>query len=162
MDLILWRHAEAEEGSDDLARALTRKGQKQAREMATWLRQRLPADYRLLVSQAVRSEQTGAFLSRNFEVLPALNPNTTPEAALAALGWPNPNTDSSKQTVVLVGHQPYIGRLAALLLSGQDQFWSVKKGAIWWLDLRKSDERLLDQNRLRVMMTTGMLHGEEH
>ena len=37
MDLILWRHAEAEVGSDDLARRLTVRGAKQARQMAAWL-----------------------------------------------------------------------------------------------------------------------------
>ena len=37
MDLILWRHAEAEElaeAGDDLARALTSRGEKQAARMA--------------------------------------------------------------------------------------------------------------------------------
>ena len=45
MDLILWRHAEAEvlrEGSDDLARSLTPKGERQAARMATWLDGHLP------------------------------------------------------------------------------------------------------------------------
>lgn len=37
MDLILWRHAEAEDGSNDLARTLTRKGQQQTGQMAAWL-----------------------------------------------------------------------------------------------------------------------------
>ncbi len=40
MDLILWRHAEAEnaeEGRDDLSRALTPKGERQALRMASWL-----------------------------------------------------------------------------------------------------------------------------
>ena len=37
MDLILWRHADAEDGSPDLRRALTRKGEKQAEHMAAWL-----------------------------------------------------------------------------------------------------------------------------
>src|SRR6218665_584378 len=45
MDLILWLHAEAQEagdGSDDLARALTAKGEKQAARMAAWLAPPLP------------------------------------------------------------------------------------------------------------------------
>ncbi|MEO7547467.1 MAG: histidine phosphatase family protein, partial [Ramlibacter sp.] len=40
MDLILWRHAEAEdapEGGDDLDRALTSRGEKQAARVAAWL-----------------------------------------------------------------------------------------------------------------------------
>jgi phosphohistidine phosphatase len=159
MDLILWRHADAEVGSDDLARALTRKGQKQAREMASWLRPRLPNDYRLYASQAVRSQQTAAFLSKQYEVLPALNPDAAPEAVLAALGYPDAGSD--KGIVVIVGHQPYIGRLAALLLAGQDQFWSVKKSGLWWLELKKSGEAGLELNRLKVMMTPGMLDGED-
>ena len=36
MDLLLWRHAEAVEGSPDHARELTERGQRQARRMATW------------------------------------------------------------------------------------------------------------------------------
>ena len=43
MDLIFWRHAEAEnrrEGQDDLERALTHKGERQAQRMAAWLNQR--------------------------------------------------------------------------------------------------------------------------
>lgn len=159
MELILWRHADAEVGSDDLARALTRKGQRQAREMATWLRPRLPDGYRLYASQAVRSQQTAAFLSKQYEVLPALNPAASPEAVLVALGYPE--SGASRDTVVIVGHQPYIGRLAALLLAGQDQFWSVKKSGLWWLDLKKSGEAGLELNRLKVMMTPGMLNGEE-
>jgi phosphohistidine phosphatase len=43
MDLILWRHAEAEEGGPDLERKLTPKGRKQAKRVAAWLLQRLPA-----------------------------------------------------------------------------------------------------------------------
>ena len=45
MDLILWRHAEAIDGMPDLARKLTPKGAKQAREMAAWLRPRLVRRY---------------------------------------------------------------------------------------------------------------------
>ena len=54
MQLILWRHAEAEDanGKDDLDRALTKKGHLQAERMAKWLRSRLPEDCRILVSPA--------------------------------------------------------------------------------------------------------------
>jgi len=37
MQLILWRHAEDEAGSD-FVRALTRKGNRQAAQMAAWLK----------------------------------------------------------------------------------------------------------------------------
>jgi phosphohistidine phosphatase len=56
MNLILWRHAEAEEGSNDLARALTSKGHRQAKRMATWLEARLPDKYKVICSRARRSQ----------------------------------------------------------------------------------------------------------
>lgn len=85
MDLILWRHAEAEEGSDDLARALTRRGQQQASQMAAWLRDRLPRDFILLASEAKRSQQTAALLSKRYTVLPELNPDASIEAVMQAV-----------------------------------------------------------------------------
>ncbi|HSO07654.1 MAG TPA: histidine phosphatase family protein, partial [Pelomicrobium sp.] len=62
MDLILWRHAEAEDGVPDLARKLTPKGVKQAKRIAKWLRPRLPADTRVIVSPARRALQTAEAL----------------------------------------------------------------------------------------------------
>lgn len=150
MDLILWRHAEAEEGSDDMQRALTRRGQKQASAMATWLRKQLPDDFSLLASEALRSQQTAALFAKSYEVVPALNPDASVEQVLSAIDWPR-----SGKTIVLVGHQPYIGRLAATLMSEQPLLWSVKKGAIWWLSHR--ERHGIEQIRLKAMMTPSML-----
>ena len=57
MDLILWRHADAEDvGSQgDAARNLTKKGRKQAERIAEWLRPRLEGDWRILCSPAARA-----------------------------------------------------------------------------------------------------------
>ena len=62
MDLILWRHADAEEGRDDHARRLTPKGIKHAERMAAWLDEHLPKNARLIVSPAVRAQQTAKCL----------------------------------------------------------------------------------------------------
>ena len=62
MDLILWRHADAEDGADDLARRLTAKGHKQAAAMARWLRAHLPKDYTVVASPAVRAQETAQAL----------------------------------------------------------------------------------------------------
>ncbi|WP_189536414.1 SixA phosphatase family protein [Paludibacterium paludis] len=150
MDLILWRHAEAEDGSDDMARALTRRGQQQASKMASWLRVRLPRDYVLLASEAKRSCQTAAFLSKSFHVMPSLNPDASVDEVLNAIEWP-----ASGKTVVVVGHQPWIGFLASRLMSGQTDLWSVKKGAIWWLSHRVRHD--IEQVRLKAMLTPSML-----
>ena len=60
MELILWRHAEAEMGEPDEGRALTAKGHKQAWKMAEWLDHNLPNSCKILVSPATRTVQTAA------------------------------------------------------------------------------------------------------
>ncbi len=73
MDLVLWRHAEAQElveGGDDLARILTSRGEKQAARMASWLDRQLPESTRILVSPARRTEQTAIALGRKYKILP--------------------------------------------------------------------------------------------
>ena len=61
MDLILWRHADAQDGNPDLERPLTAKGRLQARKMAAWLNQRMPQEARILVSPA--PENHGVLIS---------------------------------------------------------------------------------------------------
>lgn len=131
MELILWRHAEAEDGFPDLARELTGKGRKQARQMAAWLNERLPADTRILVSPAARTQQTVAALERDFSTLEELAPGTSARELLALAGWPD-----QAPAVLIVGHQPTLGEAAALAMSGKVASWSVKKGAVWWLSSR--------------------------
>src|SRR6478609_7980336 len=107
MDLLLWRHAEAEDvgRGGDLERALTARGRAQAERVAAWLAERLPDDARILVSPAKRCQQTVAPLGRKATIVAAIGPGANAEALLAAAGWPNGDDD----TVVVVGHQPTIG-----------------------------------------------------
>lgn len=149
MDLILWRHAEAEDGLPDKTRKLTGKGEKQAREMADWLASRLPKDARVMASNATRAIQTASALVDKPEIVPALGVGADAAVALAAVGWPE------NGTVVLVGHQPTLGRIAALLLCGHEADWSIKKGAVWWITNRvRQDET---QTVLRAVVAPEML-----
>ena len=137
MDLILWRHAEAhliKEGQNDLQRSLTAKGERQAARMADWLSQRLAQGTRVLVSPAVRCQQTAKALGKNFKTLDALAPDASGEALLKAARWPD-----SPDPVLVIGHQPTLGLVAAHLLAGTPQPWSIKKGAVWWLRYRDRD-----------------------
>ncbi|MFN4003410.1 MAG: SixA phosphatase family protein [Hylemonella sp.] len=137
MDLVLWRHAEAQEaegGIDDLARALTPRGEKQAARMAAWLDRQLPEGTRILVSPARRTEQTAQALGRKYKIRPELAPGATVEQLLAAAGWPE-----GKGVTLIVGHQPVLGQTIARLLSIQGSECSVKKGAVWWLRHRLRD-----------------------
>ncbi|MBS1220048.1 MAG: putative phosphohistidine phosphatase [Proteobacteria bacterium] len=128
MDLVLWRHADAEDGIPDEARRLTAKGRKQAKKMAAWLAVHLPAGYRVLVSPATRTQETAGALTEHAVIEKAVSTAATPQGVLKAAGWPE-----GTGTVVVVGHQPTLGAVAALALTGEAQAWSVKKGAIWWI-----------------------------
>jgi phosphohistidine phosphatase len=131
MDLILWRHAEATDASradDDMARTLTTRGERQAARMATWLNQHLPATTRVLVSPALRAQQTAAPLERRFKTVAALAPGASITKLLEAVRWPD-----SKEPVLVIGHQPTLGQVAAHLMAGVEQTWSIRKGAVWWL-----------------------------
>jgi phosphohistidine phosphatase len=137
MDLILWRHAEAlemREVQDDLDRALTPKGERQALRMAEWLNRHLPASTRVLASPARRAQQTAAALDRRVKTLPALAPDGTVEDLLHAARWPE-----SREPVLVVGHQPTLGLTAAYLLAGQPLAWVMRKGAVWWLRARERE-----------------------
>lgn len=140
MDLILWRHAEAldmREVQDDMDRALTPKGERQALRVATWLNRQLPATTRVLVSPARRTQQTAAPLERKFKTSDALKPDGSVEALLHASRWPD-----AREPVLVIGHQPTLGLTAAYLLSGQAQAWPVRKGAAWWLRGREREGQL--------------------
>jgi phosphohistidine phosphatase len=130
MDLILWRHAEAEDTAPtDAARQLTTRGRKQAQAVAKWLRHRLGHDAVILSSPAARTVQTVESLTDQYRTVESIGPGATPDAVLAAAQWP----DGIAQTVVIVGHQPTLGLVASRLLTGEAAEWTIKKGAVWWI-----------------------------
>ena len=135
MDLILWRHCEAEPGEPDLGRRLTPKGQKQAERMAEWLERHLPDTARILVSPADRAQQTAQALPRRFRTVQELAPGASAAAVLAAANWPD-----AREPVVVVGHQPTLGMVASYLLSGAPAYWSIRKGSVWWLSNRAKED----------------------
>lgn len=135
MDLILWRHAEAEEGSPDLQRPLTAKGQKQARRMAEWLDSQLPEGCKILVSPALRTLQTVEPLGRKYKVVQEIGPGASAQDVLRAVNWPK-----GKEAVMVVGHQPTLGQVAALLVGGQEAYWEMKKANAWWIVQKEADD----------------------
>jgi phosphohistidine phosphatase len=148
MDLILWRHADAEEGFPDLARQLTEKGRKQAEKMATYLSIHLPSDARILSSPAVRTQQTVSALTKNFTIVPAIAPDASVHAVLQAVRWPN-----GPGTVLVVGHQPTLGAVAAQLLGSSQTSLRIKKGSLWWFSCREHSS----ETTLRLVLTPELL-----
>jgi len=135
MDLILWRHAEAEDRAPDLERRLTPRGQKHAARIAAWLLQRLPAKFLVLASPALRAQETAQALGVPVRTLELLAPGASVAEILGAAEWPG-----HRSAVVVVGHQPDLGSVAAFLVSGSAASWSVKKGGAWWLSNRALED----------------------
>jgi phosphohistidine phosphatase len=151
MELILWRHAEAEEGEPDAVRALTAKGRRQAKRVAKWLARRLPEGTRVIASPARRARQTARALAREVETLPEAAVGADPKKLLRAVGWPQ----GEARAVVVVGHQPTLGEAAALALAGTRASIALKKGAFVWLAWRRRAGR--GEVTLRAAASPGLL-----
>ena len=152
MDLILWRHAEAEDwpegdpqAGSDMDRSLTARGEKQAVRMAAWLDRQLPEGARILVSPARRCEQTALALNRKYRLRPEIAPGASPAQLLELVQWP-----LAKSPVLVIGHQPTLGMVAGRLINGVDGYVPVKKGAVWWFRQRERDGESARSEERRV------------
>jgi len=134
MELILWRHAEAEDGFPDAARQLTGKGLDQAKRMADWLKSKLPEDTQVIVSPARRTQQTAMALRSDFATNDAIGPGASIHAILAAANWPD-----AQGAVVIVGHQPALGGVASFLIPVIPPGLRVKKGSVWWIRCQRKE-----------------------
>lgn len=146
MDLILWRHAEADDGSPDAGRKLTAKGERQARATADWLRPRLPQACRVLVSPALRTLQTAQALTEAFETSPEVGVGVSPKTILQAVGWP-----AATGACLVVGHQPTLGMVVSQLLCRVPDGVSFKKSSVWWINA------IGNKTTLRAMMSPELL-----
>lgn len=161
MNLILWRHAEAIDlGTPvtpgckrDLERKLTARGQQQAQTTARWLHAHIKRDFRVICSPADRAIQTAKAFCDKPEIIQELCPLADASHVLGAINWPQ------GKDVIVVGHQPWIGRVISLLLTGHEQDLSVKKSAIWWLThrLRKQENQEKAQTVLRLALPPDLI-----
>lgn len=131
MDMILWRHAEAENTTPDEGRVLTTKGRRQARAVAKWLREHVKGKVRVVASTALRAQQTAQALMNDFDISSDIAVGASPQDVLNLVGWPN-----GEGAIIVVGHQPTLGQVASLLLTGKEADGQIKKGAIWWFRTR--------------------------
>jgi phosphohistidine phosphatase len=145
MELILWRHAEAEASEPDESRALTAKGHKQAWKMAEWLDRNLPITCKILVSPTRRTVQTAETLGRKFKIHPGLAPDAAAKDILGIANWAE-----GREPVLIVGHQPTLGRAAALILTGAEQDWTIRKSSALWIG--QKDRGDVATNYLKAVM----------
>lgn len=150
MELILWRHAEAEDTHPDMNRVLTARGRQQAEKTAAWLKPRIPANIRILVSPAERTQQTASALGLDFSTMNTLAPGASAQTIIEAVGWPN-----AKGAVLVVGHQPTLGMVASYAMTGAALGWSVRKGGVWWVSgrLRFGEEQAV----LRAVLSPDLI-----
>jgi phosphohistidine phosphatase len=137
MDLILWRHAEAQDpapGLLDMQRRLTPRGEKQAARISAWLDRQLPDVAKIWVSPSKRTQQTAEALGRKFKTSDLIRPECSAEQLLELVQWP-----LGKGCVLVVGHQPTLGQTLVELLGLKESECSVKKGALWWLRFRERE-----------------------
>lgn len=151
MELILWRHADAEDPGPkgDFARELTRKGRKQAERMAAWLRPRLEGKWLVLSSPAARAVQTVTPLGMDYEIRTGLDTSSSAADMLREAGWPKGDR------VIVVGHQPTLGEVAAYLLGGGAGDVAVRKGSIHWFATRERAGRT--ETVLKAVLDPDML-----
>ena len=118
MLVYLLRHGEAEQkAKNDEARPLTRKGMLQSREVVDRFLARAPIIDKAMMSPLERARQTAAtlrtgFPTLRFEISDLLKPSQDPYKLLEALGR------SRGKYILLVGHNPCLSSLMALMLDG--------------------------------------------
>jgi len=133
----LLRHGIAEDhapGGDDAARALTDEGHKRLRKAAAaWRRLVAPPDV-VWTSPLLRAQQTCELFCEavrfrgEARVCADLVPNAAPSHALALLEG---EALAGTAGVALVGHEPHLGYLLGLLLTGQGRMpVPFKKGML--------------------------------
>ena len=120
MELYLVQHGEAKAETEDPERPLTEHGQETVRKMGAWAAQVGMRVDQIRHSGKRRAEQTAALLAERL----------SPAQGVVAVGGLKPNDDprplaeslqAESEPLMLVGHLPFLSRLASLLVSGNPE-----------------------------------------
>lgn len=162
MKLLLVRHAIAEDaesvdpvGGADARRPLTEVGRKKMRKGANRLRSQLERIDVLACSPLVRARETAEIIARAYGDIPIverpeLDYSYPPEAVLEWLAH------CPAETVVAVGHEPQLSRLAGLLLAGESRSTIVfRKGGVAFFEFSK--RAAAGKGVLHWVLTAGQL-----
>jgi phosphohistidine phosphatase len=114
MRLVIVRHAEAAPGSPDDLRPLTAHGKRQARELGRRLRNEIGEPDAVISSPLLRARETAEALGLGpTEPDERLAPGATADGLREAV-------EGRGETIVVVGHQPDCGKIAAALGGGEE------------------------------------------
>jgi phosphohistidine phosphatase len=139
MELYLFRHGIAEDapaGRSDSSRSLTDEGRERSAAVARMARNSGVAPSLIASSPYVRAVQTAEVAAKEFNWhgellrLPSLVPHGTPEAV-----WSDIRDLRDEPSVLLAGHEPLMGHLAAYLLNAPNLIVDMKKSAMLRIDL---------------------------
>ncbi|WP_455378544.1 phosphohistidine phosphatase SixA [Petrachloros mirabilis] len=161
MDCVLIRHGVAVERDewegDDADRPLTDDGVKRVRQVAAGLKRLDLCPTHVFSSPLVRAVETAGILCAVLELpeavtqVPDLSPDADLEGALTTLRRLPPDS-----CVFCVGHEPHLGLLAGLLLTGKpSQAFHFKKAGACLIELPRSVKPC--QGLLRWWMEPGQL-----
>ncbi len=120
MDLYLMQHGTAVEEATDPQRPLTQAGEGQVRGVAAFVARHGIVVDRVVHSGKLRAEQSARLLAgplgcSRVDALPGMSPGD-PVAPFAAAEL----DPGSAQRLAVVGHLPFLDRLASLLLAGDE------------------------------------------
>jgi len=160
MLLYLMRHGLAEEptpNGDDGARRLTPAGVDKIRKAAGGLRSAGFAIEMILSSPIMRARETAELVAREFErlkprIVPELTTGASPAGALEALA-----KLQLPESVMAIGHEPTLSRLASLMLSGSSESIDLKLKPGGVIALEFGDRIGKGAAKLRWMMTQRQL-----
>ena len=111
------------------------------------------ADYIKYFDDAIAVMQTAAALEslgRKFKIHPDLAPGATAEQVLTAAHWPD-----SRESVLIVGHQPTLGQIASILMGVEKQEWALRKASVWWFAQRERNS--ITSTYLRAVIAPDLL-----
>ena len=160
MLLVLFRHGPAgtalpARGPEDAKRPLTPRGVDKTRRAALGLARILDSEPHIYSSPLVRARETADLLAaaympvQHVEMMEALTPGRPMEEILARI------VEIANGTVVLVGHEPGLGLLAGLLVTGRQMTLPLKKAGACGIEL--SEKVAPGQGDLKFLATPRML-----
>jgi phosphohistidine phosphatase len=157
MMLYIMRHGLAEEvgpKGDDASRQLTIEGREKISAAAKGLKA-LDLELEVILTSPIpRAAETANLVAAELggapvpQMMKELSTGVSPQAAMVALKQMVPH-----QSVLIVGHEPTLSRVASLLLTGTAEVASIrlKQGSVIALELPERVDRGVAQ--LRWMMT---------
>jgi phosphohistidine phosphatase len=118
--VYLVRHGEAVAASENPKRPLSQAGREAVEQVARLARERQVEVSAIYHSGILRAQETAEILAKHLKppsgvkAISGLSPDDDPMAGKAEL-------ETATDPVMLVGHLPYMGRLAALLVRGDTE-----------------------------------------